>query len=336
MGLILTEPRPAAKPLPPPRLTSYRYWEDWQPEYLHAIHATLTRVIDEKERQFDLFTPPREAATAAAGSFVPHIPATPVPDPTPEKNATLGAVLSPSQCNVFLGCSAKWWFRYGAGLPDPRGGALVRGSVVHKLAEYWFRQRLGGVTIETEDLAAIYETIWDTQADGAQFSKDEPAEVVKKQAATLAKKYLEEAAPEIHVVALERKVSGEIAGVPVIGWIDMLDADGRIIDLKTAKAKPSGIESGYAFQLATYRQLEPLSNGKARLDTLVATKTPQLVTIGYEVSVQDQLATRRLYPLVREGMREGLYFPNRGSNLCSRRYCNFCDACEREYGGKVE
>jgi RecB family exonuclease len=337
LGLTLTEPRPLAMPMPPPRLTSYRYWEDWQPEYLHAIHATLTRVIDEKERQGDLFTLPEEAAPAAAPPLVQHIPATQIPDTdTSEKNATLGAVLSPSQCNLFLGCSAKWWFRYGAGLPDPRGGALVRGSVVHKLAEYWFRQRLGGVTIETEDLAAIFDTIWDKQAEGAQFSKDEPADVVKKQAATLAKKYIDEAAPEINVVALEQKVSGEIAGVPVIGYIDMLDVDGRIIDLKTAKAKPSGIDPGYAFQLATYRQLEPRANGKARLDTVVATKTPQLVTISYEVSTADQLATQQLYPLVREGMREGLYFPNRGSNLCSRRYCNFCDACEKEYGGKVE
>jgi hypothetical protein len=79
---------------------------------------------------------------------------------------------------MFLGCSAKWWFRHGAGLLDPKGGALVRGSVVHKVAEYCFRQRLGGVTIETEDQAAIYETIWDKQAEGAQFSKDEPADVV--------------------------------------------------------------------------------------------------------------------------------------------------------------
>jgi len=254
----------------------------------------------------------------------------------PEKNAILGGVLSPSQCNMFLGCAAKWWFRYGAGLPDPKAGALVRGSVVHKLAEFWFRQRLAGNTLELDALAEPFEAIWDQQVEGAQFIPDEPAEVVKKQAATLARKYLDEAAPEINVVSLEQKVSGDIAGVPVIGWIDMLDAGGRIIDLKTAKAKPSGIEPGYAFQLATYRQLEPRSNGKARLDTVVATKMPQLVTISYEVSVQDQLLTQSLYPLVREGIREGLYFPNRASNLCSRKYCNFADACCKEYGGCVE
>jgi len=46
--------------------------------------------------------------------------------------------------------------------------------------------------------------------------------------------------------------------------------------------------------------------------------------------------TASLYPRVREGIREGLYFPNRGSNMCSRKYCNFVDACCKEFGGCVD
>jgi hypothetical protein len=29
-------------------------------------------------------------------------------------------ILSASQASTFPWCSAKWWFRYGLGLPDPR------------------------------------------------------------------------------------------------------------------------------------------------------------------------------------------------------------------------
>ena len=75
---------------------------------------------------------------------------------------------------------------------------------------------------------------------------------------------------------------------------------------------------------------------KARLDTLVATKTPKLVKIEYQVTEADQLLTTNLYPRVREGIREGLYFPNRNSNLCSRKSCNFADACCKEFGGGVD
>ena len=36
---------------------------------------------------------------------------------------------APSQANQFLNCSARWWFKYGAGLPDPKCGSLVRGFI---------------------------------------------------------------------------------------------------------------------------------------------------------------------------------------------------------------
>jgi hypothetical protein len=41
-------------------------------------------------------------------------------------------------------------------------------------------------------------------------------------------------------------VSGKIAGVKVCGIIDILDAEGRIIDIKTASRKPSKISGDHA------------------------------------------------------------------------------------------
>jgi hypothetical protein len=46
--------------------------------------------------------------------------------------------------------------------------------------------------------------------------------------------------------------------------------------------------------------------------------------------------TEKLYPLVREAMREGLYLPNRSSKLCSYRHCAFAAECEFEFGGRVK
>ena len=178
--------------------------------------------------------------------------------------------------------------------------------------------------------------MWDAAADETSFAKDDNLDELKQQGAVLARKYLDEAAPEIRPAAIEQSILGEIGGVPVRGYIDLVDVDGRIIDLKTSSKKPSGIEPGYAFQLATYQQLLPGSNGKTRLDTLVATKAPQLVTIEHTTTVEEQFMTVNLYPHVREGIREGLYFPNRGSSMCSRKYCNFVDACCKEFGGCVD
>ena len=56
------------------------------------------------------------------------------------------------------------------------------------------------------------------------------------------------------------------------------------------------------------------ATGKARVDHLVATKSPQVVTQEYTVSPADLKMTEKLSPLVREAMREGIYLPNRGSS----------------------
>jgi hypothetical protein len=52
------------------------------------------------------------------------------------------------------------------------------------------------------------------------------------------------------------------------------------------------------------------------------------------VGEADLKSTQILYPLVQEGIRNGLYFPNRQSTLCSRRNCAFWRQCEREFGGE--
>ena len=93
------------------------------------------------------------------------------------------------------------------------------------------------------------------------------------------------------------------------GRIDLLDVEGRIVDLKTAARKPSGIPSDYAFQLATYSQITPGASGHARLDTLVKTKTVQLIRESYRIGEADLHATQVLYPLAQSGMQSGLYFP---------------------------
>jgi RecB family exonuclease len=320
MSTALMEPRP----LPPARLTSYRYWEGRPAQELRAIRAKLDLVLDDMTRQFDLFAIPEEGAPAP--SLAAAIAA---------KNENLGCILSPSQANTYLTCNAKWWFKYGLGLPDPKGGSFVRGLAVHKVIETWYKLTMAGAAPDIEDMHEPYDDAWDALSADASFAETDDIDELKRQGAQFLRRYLEDVAPHIHPAALEQHLTGEIGGVKVQGYIDILDVDGRIIDVKTAAKSPSGVDSSYAFQLATYRQICPGASGKVRLDTLVATKTPKVVTTEYEVTPADQLMTRNLYPRAREGIREGLYLPNRGCNLCSRKYCNFADACEKEFGGKV-
>ncbi len=119
------------------------------------------------------------------------------------------------------------------------------------------------------------------------------------------------------------------------GRVDVLDADGRLIDIKTAARRPSSVSPDYAFQLATYRQITPGASGEVRIDSLIKTQTPQIVQQSYTVGEADLRATQVLFPLVQEAMGSGIYCPNRQSLLCSKKHCSFWKTCEQEFGGTV-
>jgi PD-(D/E)XK nuclease superfamily len=250
--------------------------------------------------------------------------------------AELGKLLSPTQVRAFLNCSARWWFKYGLSEPEPKNSALALGSAVHRALEANFREKVTTKEdLDTLGVVALFRMAWQEQADQTEFRDDEDPAALGKVGEQLVAKYMDEAAPWIQPAAVELDVAGEIGGVRVRGKIDLLDEDGRVVDVKTAARKPFGIAPDYAFQLATYRQITPGASGEARLDTLVKTKTVQLIQQGYTVGEQDLRATEVLYPLVQEGIANGLYFPNRQSLTCSRRNCAFWRQCEREFGGTI-
>jgi hypothetical protein len=302
---------------------------------LLAAKQRIDTVIDERTRQFSLFDAPPELELVPAPS-----PITQHPSPAPMSQ--IADVLSPSQVRTFMDCSARWWYKYGLGLPDPKGSSLVRGIVVHRMAEIFLRAKFAGAAPVAEDLAGVFDQVWDETAGEGSFQPGEDLDKLKAQTATLARMYLDEVAPELEPAlidgqpAIELRVSGEIGGVKVRGILDLLDARGCIRDLKTAARKPSAIAPDYALQIATYAEIAPQVTGEAQLVTLVATKTPQLVTMAYRVSDADRAYARAIYPRAQDAMRAGVVTPNRGSNLCSRKHCNFWEACEGEYGGKVK
>jgi RecB family exonuclease len=246
------------------------------------------------------------------------------------------SVLSPTQVRCFMDCHARWWFKYNLRQPDPPNGNLALGRAVHWSLTQNFLQKVE--TYEDLPLAgvlALFRESWARERDQAEFRDDEEPSQLGFSGEGLVAKYLDEVAPAIEPAAVELHVEGEIGGVRVQGFIDILDVDGRIIDIKTAKARPSSIEPMNRFQIATYSQLSPAASGKGRLDILVKTKTPKVVLQSFDVSREDVRATQTIYARAGQAMRSEHYMPNRLSMFCSRRHCAYWRSCECEWGGEV-
>ena len=248
----------------------------------------------------------------------------------------LAEILSPTQVRSFMDCQARWWFKYGLHQPDSATGSMAFGRAAHAALTQNFAQKLE--TYEDLPIAgalALFREAWALECEHTEFRDDEDPAQFGREGEALVAKYMDEVAPTVEPAAVELRVEGEIAGVRVRGWIDVLDVDGRIIDLKTAKVSPSGTEPMTRFQIATYRHLTHGAAGKARVDTLVRTKTPKIVLQSFDVTERDLQAIHALYPLAREAMRFHHLMPNRLSMLCSRRNCSYWRGCESEWGGEV-
>jgi CRISPR/Cas system-associated exonuclease Cas4 (RecB family) len=246
------------------------------------------------------------------------------------------SVLSPTQVRTFMNCQVRWYFKYVEDRPDPQTSSLALGKAVHSAVAENFAQKIESKEdLPVTGVLALYRDAWHEESRRTMFRGDEDAAAIGRVGEDLVAKYIDEAAPKIEPAAVGLPVAGEIGGVKVRGVVDLIDIEGRIIDLKTRGRRPSEVASDTAFQIATYRQLVPGASGSARIDTLIKTKTVQLVQQSYEVNERDLRATRVLYPLFREAMNSGLYMPNRLSTLCSRRNCPYWRNCEDEFGGKV-
>ena len=149
------------------------------------------------------------------------------------------------------------------------------------------------------------------------FTADESQGDLRRMGEKLVAKYMDEVAPTVEPSAVELDVQGEISGVRVRGRVDVLNVEGRLIEL------------------ATYTQITPGASGDVRIDSLVKTQTVQIVQQAYTVEEPDIRATQVLYAMAQKAMGSGMYCPNRQSMLCSQKHCSFWKHCEEEFGGRV-
>ena len=305
---------------------TYRFFDKLPGETLVKLRDVAGQVIDDRARQFGLFEPEQQ---------LEEIPAIPVRKPPAVPG--LADVLSPSQVRTFMDCQARWWYKYGQKIPETMTSARALGIAVHEALQFNFEQKLTTrEDLGPEEVVFIFGQRWEAITAWTEFREDESRAELKAKGEALVRLFMTQRAADVQPAQVEIAVEGEIGGVAVRGRLDVIDEEGRIHDFKTASSKPSSIDAMYRFQVASYSQLAPGASGFVRLDTIVKTKVPQLVSQEWRIDASDLHATETLYPLAQAAMLKGYYMPNRQSTLCSRRQCSYWRNCQSDYGGTVE
>lgn len=246
------------------------------------------------------------------------------------------AYLSASQITLFLACPVKYRLRY-IDQADPafKSSGLVLGSAVHSAIEWLQKRWLAGERPSEEELDSIFEADIEAQMlEEVRFRPREDVAALRETGSNLLKLYFQgtearppRAAEQPFEVELVHPRSGEVLEVPLRGWIDLIEDDGTIVEIKTAARSFDELSLALHPQLSAYSYVARKIYGDRlplRLDCLLKTKRPRLERIDVERGEADDA---RLFLLAREivsAIDAGSFFPNPGW-MC--KDCELRHAC---------
>lgn len=184
--------------------------------------------------------------------------------------------LSASQVTKYLSCPQQYYREYVLDeRPDTlRPVAMSIGSSVHKLVENKLSGLIRGADLteaqlyQETDLEAFFE---ETDLE------DQESEYWSNYAKILYKTWYKGVGTSIMPVESELKFESLVGDVPVLGYIDYIDASSgklEICDLKVAKRAKSEADCKNSVQLAMYAITQ--ENPCVRFDSVIKTKTPKV------------------------------------------------------------
>lgn len=249
--------------------------------------------------------------------------------------------LSYSSITSYLDCAESWRRKYIAKEPTKSNAALVFGSAFHGAIETFLRDgdRLG-------EPASYFPAAWEAALakDTVDWGLDTPESHCNEGIRLLNDPGIANAVKAIEVGRdeegwkIERKVILFVPGVPIpiIGYIDLIAANGVPVDLKTAKARwPDGKAQDSLqslFYLAALNQAGVTTHDwRFRHMIFVKTKTPQIQVLEHLHKPAELFFLFKLVRSVWEGIRADIFPLNPTGWKCGPLYCDFWENCRGKY-----
>ncbi len=251
--------------------------------------------------------------------------------------------MSQTRLEMYARCGQQYYYRYVAGLVSPPGIAMVKGTATHAAANVNFSQKINtAVDLPISEMQEVAAASFENElGSGVLLTGDERSRgqkivlgEAKDQVVALAEAYGEQIAPVYQPVAVEQEFRIELPGShDLLGFIDLVDENRVVVDLKTSGKKKSQAEVDTSIQLTAYAAGhahlfgEPCS--EVRLDTLVqTTKGVQRQVLKSHRDAGDFEALAARINAMEEAIAAEIYHPA-PSNVwwCSERHCGYHDRC---------
>lgn len=251
--------------------------------------------------------------------------------------------LSYSSITLFLDCPEAWRRKYIAQEPVKTSPPLVFGSAFHNCVET-------KVANPEKDILSIWGECWPAalKGDDVYWGADTPEQHYNEGVRILSNKAILAEIGKIKPLkldvgsenerpAIEQLVELRVPGVsvPIIGYIDIVLADGTPADFKTSKASWSDTKASEQMQslfyIAALNQAGVKVNWKFVHLIFVKTKEPKFQRLEHSHKPAELFFLFRVIQQVWEAIEKESFPLNPGSWRCNATFCDFYQACKGKY-----
>lgn len=248
--------------------------------------------------------------------------------------------ISPSQISMYLRCARQWEYRYVEGIIAPPSISLIVGAAYHDALAVNFMQKIASQQdLPVGDVLDAFSTSWDRQLtrrvtveddeqkefDNVDYQEEDPR-VAKDVGISLVDTYHRTVAPKIQPISVERSCEVEIAGMKLVGRLDLEEDTGKIDDHKTSSKSKTQDEIDRELQPSAYGLLvmHPVDFG---FHVAVKKRNPEIQILNTHRTAADIVWFLRLAQQVWALMQTGVYPPNPTGWWCSEKYCGYWNMC---------
>jgi hypothetical protein len=242
---------------------------------------------------------------------------------------------------MFAKCPESWRRRYLEGDVIPPKVAMFKGRAVHSAAELNMKQKLEShVDLPVAEIVGAAVATFETclKAESYELAPGESKATISKSVDTvagMAEAHALTQAPEYQPKAVEHFFKIELPALThdVVGYIDLITEDNKIVDLKTSKRAMSQTDTEASTQLSLYAaamsDLAPELT--VRLDVLIEGSVKRPVRRQVLDATRDKtdlpVIGRRL-AVVSKTIDAGLFPPAPvGAWWCSESWCGYWRSC---------
>lgn len=242
--------------------------------------------------------------------------------------------LSVSQLRTYYMCGYRWFFQTAS--PDriyaPGWSARLRGSSMDAAANEHYEKKAEdgeGFTLNQFVERAVHEH--DQGLDMTMFEREMPETKSKDRTAKLAKEY-HTSFGQIFTPRSREEVQETITyeteglNIPVKGVIDLVAANGMVVDNKVKKKASSQADVHRDFQLTTYAMFKGATD--VALAIITDENNPKAVFVPSTRTPENIERLKHRYNTAYQGIMSNTFDPApEGSWYCNEKWCPYWNIC---------